>query len=541
MNANRKNWPDLCIAMNGVLTEESFADDTVKISLTEFLNWAYEGRLPGKLFSFSSVTLTGADFSRLPRRLVFLLALRMMSRGDCIIERTDGSRLKLSISLLLRLMWDGCLAWARKSAFLDVVYEDLKRLRSLTQDENIPLLDVVAAPLILRMDYWSGAAVGGAITHFAGVANALLTHFPSARIVATSLNPLIRDEMGMVVFSPPLQFADFRELPTLELNHRLEYYLADVDEHCRYSFVYQRYSLNSYAGALYAREKNLPFVLEFNGSEIWISRQWGQRLKYEGLSCEIEVAVLLAADLIVVVSDPLRKHLVARGISERRILVNPNGVDAERYAPGSGGEALRMQLGLENLLVIGFIGTFGPWHGAEVLVKAFARLLETLSNEAGSLYLMMIGDGPRLPDIREQVEALGISRRVMFAGVIPQCEGARYLDACDILVAPQIPNPDGSEFFGSPTKLFEYMAMGKAVVASRLGQISQVITDGESGLLVSPGDASDLSGALACLAVNIELRHSLGKAARSEVLAKYTWEHHVTRILERLQIICRSV
>jgi glycosyltransferase involved in cell wall biosynthesis len=106
------------------------------------------------------------------------------------------------------------------------------------------------------------------------------------------------------------------------------------------------------------------------------------------------------------------------------------------------------------------------------------------------------------------------------------------LDACDILVSPHIPLADGSDFFGSPTKLFEYMAMGKGIVASRLGQIGDVLVDEETALLVEPGDPNQLAEAIVRLANSKELSQRLGGNARRVAVEKFTWGHNARRVLD---------
>src|SRR5439155_12156466 len=117
----------------------------------------------------------------------------------------------------------------------------------------------------------------------------------------------------------------------------------------------------------------------------------------------------------------------------------------------------------------------------------------------------------------------GLLGRAVFTGLVPQEEGPRHLAAMDILVAPHVPNADGSRFFGSPTKLFEYMAMGRPIVASRLEQIGEVLEDGRTALLVPPGDEEALARALLRLVDEAGLRASLGAAARSRVVERHTW------------------
>jgi glycosyltransferase involved in cell wall biosynthesis len=108
----------------------------------------------------------------------------------------------------------------------------------------------------------------------------------------------------------------------------------------------------------------------------------------------------------------------------------------------------------------------------------------------------------------------------------------KLLDACDILVAPHVPLADGSEFFGSPTKVFEYMAMGKGIVASRLGQIGEVLVDRETALLVEPGNVDELTAAMVEMVRSDSLRVSLGVRARKVAELEHTWIHNARRVLE---------
>jgi glycosyltransferase involved in cell wall biosynthesis len=93
--------------------------------------------------------------------------------------------------------------------------------------------------------------------------------------------------------------------------------------------------------------------------------------------------------------------------------------------------------------------------------------------------------------------------------------------------------PDGQPFFGSPTKIFEYMAMAKGIVASNLGQLSQVLKHEKSALLVEPGSVNELASAIALLARNPALRNQLGYNARESALAEHTWRKNAERVLAR--------
>ncbi|HEY0729441.1 MAG TPA: glycosyltransferase, partial [Pyrinomonadaceae bacterium] len=178
-------------------------------------------------------------------------------------------------------------------------------------------------------------------------------------------------------------------------------------------------------------------------------------------------------------------------------------------------------------LVAGFVGTFGPWHGVVQLAEAIKLVPESVP-----LRFVFVGSG----SLREQVEGILRNeieaRRVVFTGAVAHERVPALLDACDILVAPHVPLADGSDFFGSPTKIFEYMAMGKAIVASRLGQIGEVLSDEETALLVEPGNINELAAALVRVAESSELRKRLGPNAREAAVQNHTWGHNARRVLE---------
>jgi len=247
---------------------------------------------------------------------------------------------------------------------------------------------------------------------------------------------------------------------------------------------------------------------------------------------------LRGADGVVVVSAPSRDELIERGIASDKILVNPNGVDPEIYSPKVDGSRIRRKYNLEGKTVIGFIGTFGKWHGAEVLAKAFGLLIQKYPQYRDTVRLLMIGDGHTMSEVQRLLEVYEMTRESILTGMVPQEEGPEHLAACDILASPHVPNPDGTPFFGSPTKLFEYMAMGKGIVASDLDQIGEVLQDDHTARLVKPGDAESLMHGLKSLIDNPETRKRLGEAARREVVAKYTWKEHTRKIIEKLKERC---
>jgi glycosyltransferase involved in cell wall biosynthesis len=291
--------------------------------------------------------------------------------------------------------------------------------------------------------------------------------------------------------------------------------------------IYQRHARFSLCGAVLARMTRRPLFLEYNASEEFTGKYWNKTPLTRQLA-RCERAVLSTASRIFVVSEVGRRELVDRGIPPERIVLNPNGVSPDRFASG-GGLAVRRDLGLSSEeIVVGFVGTFGPWHGAPLLARAFTRLYPELPR----LRMLFVGDGPELEQTRKEIRISGVAGPALFVGRVRPSDIPRYLDACDILVSPQVPLPDGIEFFGSPTKLFEYMAAGKGIVASRLGQIGEVLEHGRTGLLVEPGDEAGLSEAISKLANAPELRAQLGAAARERARERHTWTASAMRVVE---------
>src|SRR5262249_34865840 len=158
------------------------------------------------------------------------------------------------------------------------------------------------------------------------------------------------------------------------------------------------------------------------------------------------------ATLISVVSAEIRKSLVMRGVDPAKILVNPNGVDLDAYAPAPSAEraAIRASLGFDDAdRVVGFTGTFGGWHGIDVLSESIPKICK---NDPRAKFLL-IGDGAFKHLVENAVTAHGLSMRVVDVGRVPQAEGARLLKACDVYVSPHSAHMVDSKFFGSPTKV----------------------------------------------------------------------------------------
>ena len=285
--------------------------------------------------------------------------------------------------------------------------------------------------------------------------------------------------------------------------------------------VYERYSLWSCGILEQARLLGIPSLLEVNAPLI------EEQSVHRGLEDEVGAQEMArrafeAASRLLAVSDEVGAYLEGFPEAMGKVEILPNGVDVDRFAPAIA--MRRKRAGKAKNLTVGFVGTLKPWHGTHHLVEAFRALVQ----ERPEMHLLIVGDGPERSRLMEQVREGGVADRVSFTGSVTAEEVPGWLAAMDIAVAPY---PQLEQFYFSPLKVYEYMAAGLPVVASRIGQIERLIRDRVNGLLVEPGKPGSLALALATLAAKRSLRERLGAAERTTVERHHTWASVATRIL----------
>ncbi len=242
-------------------------------------------------------------------------------------------------------------------------------------------------------------------------------------------------------------------------------------------------------------------------------------------------ANLARAAAVHVPALPLAEWLVRDyHVPRPKLHVIPNGVHLDTFRSRENPQLVRQRYALGDKPVAMFLGSLQPWHGCDVLLEAFARARQRCSEAQ----LLIVGDGKMRPALTQQTATLALDGSVQFIGQVPHARVPELLAAADVAVLPY--PPLSMPFYFSPIKLFEYMGAGKAIIASRIGQIEQVLRDGETARLVSPGSVDELAGALVELFTSPERRALLGAKAR-EASEAYTWE----RQGDALARICRSV
>jgi glycosyltransferase involved in cell wall biosynthesis len=316
---------------------------------------------------------------------------------------------------------------------------------------------------------------------------------------------------------PPKGERAAREQAALATNDAVR---AVLEREGPFDLVCERYSLWSFAGMEYARDRATPGLLEVNAPLIDEAAEHRGLVDRAGAE-RVAARVFGAAAALLAVSDEVAAYLRRYPDTGGRIHVVPNGVNPERFPAG----LVPARPKDPGTFTVGFLGTLKAWHGLSVLAEA----LDLLRRRVPEARLLIVGDGPE----RERLEAdlgrrglLGVTR---FTGSVASEEVPGLLACMDAAVAPY---PRLESFYFSPLKVYEYMAAALAVVVSDIGQPAAIVRHEEDGLRCPPGDAGALAAALERLARAPVLRARLGRAARAKVLREHTWRAVARRILD---------
>ncbi len=490
-----------------------------------------------------------------------LLLLAAMS-GSRRIEIVWPNGTSERVAFRTFVIWLAKILWAQISSRW-AYWRARWRVKSLEAGgERSPVAPrAVRRVLYLDANLPIGAAVGGSVGHTRGVIDGLLREgfgvdYASGKAIPTDSpnSRWLRVSCGDLLAVPP-------ELNCYAFNDEFERCAMKWTTENSYAFIYQRMSVHNFTGAMLRQKLGIPLILEYNGSEVWTAANWGKKLRLHDMAASAERASFANADLVVTVSKPLADEVAAAGVGRERIVVYPNCIDPAIFDPDRFSreelEQLRKRLRIaDGARIATFLGTFGAWHGVEFLARAIRRLVDgdLAWLVANKLHFLLIGDGLKMAEVRALLGTGPYQDFVTLTGAVPQASAPAYLALSDLFLCPHVPNADGSTFFGSPTKLFEYMAMGRPIVASDLAQIGGVlrgtyldsanISEGPMAALFTPGSEDEFLAALRTVVEDPNLARTMAANARAAALGSFTWQHHVNAILagaERAGLRVRTI
>lgn len=309
-----------------------------------------------------------------------------------------------------------------------------------------------------------------------------------------------------------------------EITYRIEQVVKRVRPH-----VLHAHSpvLNAIPALRVGKRLDIPVVYEVRA--FWedaavdhgTSKEGGLRYR---VTRGLETWALKRVNAVTTICEGLRNDIAARGVSSSKITVIPNAVDIETFSAGSAPNLeLKKQLGLNDAIVVGFIGSFYAYEGLDLLLRAVPAMHKQLPTAR----ILLVGGGREEAKLKQLAAELKIENQIIFTGRVPHEQVQSYYDLIDILAYPRL-SMRLTELV-TPLKPLEAMAQGRLLVASDVGGHRELIRSGETGVLFKAGDAGALAAAVVDLVSHPERWPILRSTARKFVETERNWRASVAR------------
>lgn len=295
----------------------------------------------------------------------------------------------------------------------------------------------------------------------------------------------------------------------------------------KFDVIHERFGLYSFGGILASKLLHIPHVIEINGPSIEEKKLFTKDIApiQKFTAKMIRKFCLRNTNHIIAVSKNLKMFLIDNRVvkQEDKITVLPNAADTAAFNKQFDVQSIKASLRLEDKFIIAYTGTLQVWYAIEDLVSAFPLVIEKVPNA----FLLIVGDGQAREKLQNLTQHFGITNRVKFTGYIDHMKIPEILSIADVVVAPF--KELGMTFFGSAIKIFEYLSAGKPIVATKIGQIAEILQDQYTALLVEPSVVEEIANAIIRLARDEPLRSYLAKNARIEA-QKYSWDKYADQL-----------
>lgn len=324
--------------------------------------------------------------------------------------------------------------------------------------------------------------------------------------------------------------------------YRKMYSMHKIFKQNDYNMIFVRSGIIDVLLALYLKKRyKIPFVIEMANP---IEQKWeipavDSKYKYlwrfiSKIGTPLAIQLLHKADLVIPISEWLMEDFANKKIKRSKMIAVPSGVDINRFSDTEGWK-IREKYGLEDSKVVVYIGTMDKTRQLDVLIYAFSKVLKNSKN----VKLLMVGDGTNKSDLEKLTNDIGIKDNVIFVGQIDFKEVPHFIDVANIGVSP-VP-PFGFYKLSSPIKMFEYMVMGKPVVANEeVPEQKKVIKESGGGILVNFDDESFASGIIKLLN-DSERAKKIGESGHDWVLKNRSYDNIAHEVEKKyIQILKRQ-
>lgn len=488
--------------------------------------------------------------------ILILLSFLVPSSNRVLVVKNEASS-NISLHIFFKSLFSIFVSIFSLVKHLIVAYIEMNILSRRLKKDRYRMFENKSHILYLNTNQMFGVKAGGSLGHIAGVINSFINSDWTVTYASTQGLKQIVDQVCFRRLKAQPITPFFSDVAIFRFGDSAVTQVSGLLNETSNTIIYQRLSRCNFSGAKLKYKHDIPLVLEYNGSEAWAARHWGIKILFEGLALKAEELSIRAADVVVTVSKVLADELSERGVDESRIVVYPNCVDSNKFNPrlytDKEKNDLRAKYGINEYdFVFGFIGTFGAWHGIEFLCDTIRELVDTERDwlDVKNIKFLLVGDGPFGDSVKTLIDDVNVAPYIIWTGIVDQDQAPKILAIMDVFLSPHVQNPDGSKFFGSPTKLFEFMSMDRPIIASNLEQIGSVLSpalhasclhnfDGrahldKNGILFTPNSRQEFLFALIFIEANRVVGAKLGENARERVLEKYQWSHHVKCIEDKI-------
>jgi len=283
--------------------------------------------------------------------------------------------------------------------------------------------------------------------------------------------------------------------------------------------IYERYNLFFVSGVWAKKKFGIPFLLEIN-APLFEERNKFSALSNKKLARRIQSYTWNNSDYVFCVTQVLADSVKKYGVDKEKILVTPNGVNIKNFTLQHDISYYKAKLGLKDKKVLGFVGFVREWHGLE-------RVVELLANSSAyNLHFLIVGDGPACNFIMEKAKQNNVEKKITITGIVDRQTIKDYIATFDIALQPSVVD------YASPLKLFEYMILGKAIVAPNQDNITEVVADEYNALLFEPTDSKAFNASIEKLLNDPVLAAKIGENAKNSIVEQeLEWLKNAEKII----------
>ena len=328
-------------------------------------------------------------------------------------------------------------------------------------------------------------------------------------------------------FIPSLIWETLRDIQMIRLDKQIESRLLAFLLQEKPDLIYERSCYGMGAGMRAAEKLGIRYVVEMNAPYPEEKALMHGKSLLQRMGSRHEKKQALHAYRTIVVSTAMKRYLMQKTqVSADKILVVANAVNPSHIHFNPTRQAhIRESYGFTfSHMVFGFVGSIFPYHGVDIMIESFARIVKEYSHAR----MLIVGDGETLPQLQRRVKELTLEDKIHFTGNVPHAEVYDYLSVMDVTVMAR------SNWYGSPVKIFEYGAMQKAIIAPRVVPVEDVMKNEIDGILID-ADEKELANSMRFMLNNPHERHRMAVTFHDKVIREHTWKRVAEQILDSCQ------